>query len=118
MHVVVRLPRMCAVNRLAPLLALVLALCVTNLAPPAHAARLTYMGSSGKDKMRGNALANPMFGGRSRDRLYGFGGNDAMHGGTGGDTLGGGSGADAIMGDEARHRLLGPSGGDPHGGGA
>ena len=62
-------------------------LCACLLASTALGARVTFFGSSGKDRMRGNALANTMWGGRSGDRMFGLGGNDTLRGGTGRDTL-------------------------------
>ena len=65
-------------------------------------------GSNGENDITGNAVANRIVGGNSRDglsgvggddRLEGLGGNDDLHGGDGADTVLGGAGTDTIFGD-------------------
>ena len=51
-------------------------LCACLLVSDVLGARVTFFGSSGKDRMRGNALPNTMWGGRSGDRIFAMGGND------------------------------------------
>ena len=60
-----------AAARLVAAFVLPAALCAC-LATPALGARTSFFGSSGKDRMRGNTLANTMYGGRSGDRIFGL----------------------------------------------
>jgi Ca2+-binding RTX toxin-like protein len=55
-------------------------------------------GSTGNNRLGGNASANTINGLAGNDSLTGGGGNDSLDGGTGSDTLDGGAGADTMDG--------------------
>jgi Ca2+-binding RTX toxin-like protein len=58
----------------------------------------TITGSAGNDQLRGNPVANQMFGLAGDDAIYGLGGNDVIDGGDGNDMIDGGEGADRMTG--------------------
>lgn len=60
-------------------------------------AALTGLGSSGANKLYGNAKANTIFGMAGNDKLYGANGNDTLLGGAGDDALYGGDGNDTFV---------------------
>lgn len=57
-------------------------------------------GTEFDDDLRGNDLANLIYGGGSQDTLSGRGGDDTLQGADGDDTLVGGAGADRLQGGE------------------
>jgi Ca2+-binding RTX toxin-like protein len=60
------------------------------------------VGSSFDDILRGDALANQLFGQDGHDYLYGRGGDDSLFGGSGNDSLYGDAGADTMDGGSGR----------------
>ena len=54
------------------------------------------IGSSGNDRLTGNAQANSLNGGAGTDTLKGAGGDDVLYGGAGADSLDGGAGDDTV----------------------
>lgn len=73
-------------------------------------------GSIGLDFIRGNELANRLFGDPlatgpgDRDTLWGGAGNDTLRGGVGGDQLAGDGDSDQLFGDEGNDTLTGGDG--------
>lgn len=61
-------------------------------------------GGDYNDSLRGDALANRLWGYEGRDYLYGRDGIDTLHGGDGNDVLIGGDGADSINGGDGIDR--------------
>lgn len=63
-------------------------------------------GGSGNDDLRGDALANQLWGQGGDDLLLGRSGNDTVRGGSGRDWLVGGTEADSLFGDEDSDLLI------------
>jgi serralysin len=70
------------------------------------------VGSNFSDNLRGDALANQLFGLDGHDSLAGRGGNDSVFGGGGNDTLFGGAGDDRLFGGVGDDQLFGQEGAD------
>lgn len=70
------------------------------------------IGSASGDLLRGDDLANQLWGSGGNDRLRGEGGGDRLMGGDGGDTLSGGKGDDRLLGGAGRDVLTGGEGRD------
>jgi len=79
---------------------------------------VTLVGSSGKDMLKGGALADVIDGLGGADTLYGYAGDDRIDGGDGADMAYGGDGDDALFGGEGADRLQGDGGDDVLDGGA
>ncbi|BAY22242.1 peptidase-like protein [Calothrix sp. NIES-2100] len=73
---------------------------------------LNATGSTGNDRLTGNALNNTLIGGDGNDQLQGLGGNDTLQGGNGNDILTGGTGDDLLWGGNGNDMLTGGSGKD------
>lgn len=72
------------------------------------------VGSSGADRLRGDAAFNQLSGGGGADILEGRDGNDVLKGGTGIDRLLGGAGSDALDGGTGADTLIGEGGNDSY----
>lgn len=70
------------------------------------------VGSNFSDNLRGDALANQLFGLEGHDSLAGRGGNDTLFGENGDDTLFGGAGDDVLFGGAGGDELFGQEGAD------
>lgn len=68
------------------------------------------VGSSGNDKIRGNAANNWLVGGLGRDVLEGFDGHDTLDGGNGGGEMYGGGGNDELWAGSGADRMDGGDG--------
>jgi len=75
---------------------------------------LNATGSTGNDRLTGNALNNTLIGGDGNDQLQGLGGNDTLQGGNGNDILTGGTGDDLLWGGNGNDMLTGGSGKDSY----
>jgi 2',3'-cyclic-nucleotide 2'-phosphodiesterase (5'-nucleotidase family) len=73
---------------------------------------LTFMGTTGPDRLNGTEFGDFISAGQGNDSLNGAAGDDQMSGGSGNDTLHGGEGADYMTGDAGKDSLLGGSGND------
>ncbi len=67
-------------------------------------------GSGNNDTLRGNILANELFGFAGNDSLSGAAGDDTLRGGTGNDNIAGGANDDELWGDAGNDTLDGGSG--------
>lgn len=72
----------------------------------------------GKDWLRGDHLANKLYGFGGDDKLEGLDGNDTLNGGMGNDVLDGGAGNDTLEGEDGNDTLVGGDGDDILKGGA
>jgi Ca2+-binding RTX toxin-like protein len=70
------------------------------------------IGSSGNDRIFGDAIGNSIGGQDGDDRIEGRGGNDTIGGEAGNDTLLGQEGDDTLLGEAGNDTLLGEEGGD------
>jgi Ca2+-binding RTX toxin-like protein len=70
------------------------------------------------DNIRGNSLANTLYGNAGSDYLDGYDGDDNLYGGDGGDQIGGGNGNDNLYGGDGDDVISGDSGNDNLYGGA
>jgi Ca2+-binding RTX toxin-like protein len=70
------------------------------------------IGTSFRDVLTGNDVANTLIGGSGPDQLFGAGGNDSLEGGNGADYIEGGFGNDAINGGNGDDILHGNIGND------
>ena len=62
--------------------------------------------------IRGNDLANSLYGASFNDTLYGYAGNDVLDGGSGANYLDGGDGSDTLYGRAGDDSLVGGAGND------
>ncbi|CTQ34811.1 hypothetical protein [Jannaschia rubra] len=67
-------------------------------------------GSAFNDDLRGDALANTLWGWDGNDALHGRDGADHLLGGKGNDSLWGGTGADRLVGEQGKDILYGGAG--------
>ncbi|MEL6934391.1 MAG: hypothetical protein AAFO17_15090 [Pseudomonadota bacterium] len=72
----------------------------------------TVIGTSGDDRIYGDAGHDELFGGDGNDNIYGSQGDDILYGGAGVNTLDGGSGDDVLYTDDGRGRFKGGTGSD------
>jgi Ca2+-binding RTX toxin-like protein len=69
-------------------------------------------GRGGSDTVYGSSGNDSLFGEDGNDKLFGDSGNDLLVGGDGDDTLDGGAGNDRLFGDSGQDSLLGQAGND------
>jgi len=77
-----------------------------------------YVGTNGRDTLRGDEKGNVIRGFNNHDRLYGYDGGDVLEGGDGNDLLYGHNGNDTLEGENNNDRLYGGNGDDILNGGA
>ncbi|MFN6977359.1 MAG: calcium-binding protein, partial [Gemmobacter sp.] len=73
---------------------------------------LSFVGTTGADRILGTAAGDVLRGLAGRDRLSGAGGDDLLEGGGGADTLLGGDGNDTLIGGRGNDVLGGGAGAD------
>lgn len=71
-----------------------------------------FVGTSGRDDLRGTNRADEMYGLRGADEIRGRGGEDYIEGGTGPDDLFGNDNGDEIYGGKGDDRMFGGDGND------